>query len=257
MVICKETLNLKNRKSFFKNVGFCAQYSSFWDEITLREHLTLYASIKNISEDSISDVCNDYINKLKITEHADKQSKHLSGGTKRKLAFAISMFGLPKISLLDEPSTGMDPSSKRIFWDTIIETHADRCAILTTHSIEEADILCQRIGILIKGELKCLGSSSYLKEKFGMGYYLEVKLAFDRQHDFFMFISQCFRNEAILVESFSNRYLYNIPRDVIKSLALMFELLEKEKSKCVLIEYTFSQCTLEQVFIKFAKEQAF
>jgi ABC-type multidrug transport system ATPase subunit len=78
--------------------------------------LLLYASIKNIPRKNIDAICEEYMEKLKITEHANKKSKHLSGGTKRKLAFAISMFASPNISLLDEPSTGMDPTSKRVIY---------------------------------------------------------------------------------------------------------------------------------------------
>ncbi len=251
ITICGDTVGFKNHEKFLKKIGFCPQWDAFWDEITLKEHLELYASIKNLPKDSIKHICEGYMNKLKIKEHADKKIKNLSGGTKRKLAFAISMFGMPSISLLDEPSTGMDPTSKRVFWNTILETHSDRCAILTTHSIEEAEVLCRRIGILVKGELKCLGSSSYLKEKFGMGYYLETKLQYNRQNEFFVFIQQLCRQEATVVENFSNRFLFNIPRESIDSLAVMFELLEKEKAKGLLIEYSFSQCTLEQDFIKF------
>jgi ATP-binding cassette subfamily A (ABC1) protein 5 len=88
-----------------------------------------------------------------------------------------------------------------------------------------------------------------------MGYYLETKLQYNRQNEFFVFIQQLCRQEATVVENFSNRFLFNIPRESIDSLAVMFELLEKEKAKGLLIEYSFSQCTLEQVFIKFAREQ--
>lgn len=251
-------MNIKNREKFFENLGYCPQYSALWDDITLKEHLTLYASLKNVSKTKIKCVVNNLMNQLKINDHGDKYSKHLSGGTKRKLAFAISILSEPKITLLDEPSTGMDPTSKRVFCKTISETLKNRSAILTTHSIEEAEKLCKRIGILVKGELKCLGTPSYLKEKFGMGYYLEVKLPLDplKQNEFFMFLYQLCKQENNLVENFSNRFLYNIPRETIGSLALIFDLLEREKSKGVIIEYSFSQCTLEQVFIKFAKEQS-
>merc|ERR1719452_269223 len=86
------------------------------------------------------------------------------------------MCGSPGIVLMDEPSTGMDPASKRFLW-TIASNNivGDRGAILTTHSMEEADALCSRVGIIVKGELRCLGSTQHLKNKFGAGYMLEVK----------------------------------------------------------------------------------
>lgn len=101
-----------------------------------------------------------YLHGLQIKEHATKQTQHCSGGTRRKLSFAMAMVGGPKVVLLDEPSTGMDPRSKRFLWDTILASfQGKRSAILTTHSMEEADALCSRVGIMVKGELR-------------LGYYL-------------------------------------------------------------------------------------
>jgi ATP-binding cassette subfamily A (ABC1) protein 5 len=113
---------------------------------------------------------------LRIVEHAKKFAKDCSGGTKRKLSYAMSMLGNPRIVLLDEPSTGMDPQSKRFVWNTVEASfRRGRGAILTTHSMEEADALCSRVGIMVKGELRCLGSTQHLKNKYGAGYVLEVK----------------------------------------------------------------------------------
>ena len=92
---------------------------------------------------------------LHIKQHAKKYTKECSGGTNRKLSYAMAMLGNPKIVLLDEPSTGMDPMSKRFVWDTVLASFKeDRGAILTTHSMEEADALCNRVGIMVKGELR-------------------------------------------------------------------------------------------------------
>lgn len=100
---------------------------------------------------------------LHISEHANKQTQHCSGGTRRKLSYAISMVGAPKVVLLDEPSTGMDPKSKRFLWDTILSSFQNtRGAILTTHSMEEADALCSRVGIMVKGELRWVVPSQRL-----------------------------------------------------------------------------------------------
>merc|ERR1719356_2340040 len=113
---------------------------------------------------------------LRIEEHAKKQADDCSGGTKRKLSYAMAMLGDPRIVLLDEPSSGMDPQSKRFVWDTILASFkGDRGAIMTTHSMEEAAALCSRVGIMVNGELRCLGSTQYLKNKYGGGYLLEIK----------------------------------------------------------------------------------
>ena len=104
---------------------------------------------------SFSRLVDQYMEGLHIKQHANKYTKECSGGTNRKLSYAMAMLGNPKIVLLDEPSTGMDPMSKRFVWDTVLASFKeDRGAILTTHSMEEADALCNRVGIMVKGELR-------------------------------------------------------------------------------------------------------
>jgi len=124
----------------------------------------------------------------------------------------------------------MDPKSKRQFWNTmkqILSSNRQLSAVLTTNSMEEAEALCDRIGVLIRGELKFIGTSQYLKEKFGMAYMLEAKINMNMQGLFLAFIEQLTMQQASLVESFSNKYLIHIPRDCIKSLSQIFERLEK------------------------------
>ena len=86
----------------------------------MTEHLEAYAAIRGIKEEDVKRLANQFLDGLRIKEHAKKYSKDCSGGTKRKLSYAMAMLGNPKIVLLDEPSTGMDPKSKRFVWDTIL-----------------------------------------------------------------------------------------------------------------------------------------
>lgn len=145
----------KNQSQAFRTLGYCPQHDALWKNITVREHLELYAAIRGISRCDINNVVNTYLNGLHIYEHGNKQTQHCSGGTRRKLSYAMAMIGSPKVVLLDEPSTGMDPKSKRFLWDTILASfQGSRGAILTTHSMEEADALCSRVGIMVKGELR-------------------------------------------------------------------------------------------------------
>jgi ATP-binding cassette, subfamily A (ABC1), member 5 len=161
----------------FKTLGYCPQFDAQWKTMTVREHLELYASIRGVARKDLPRLINTYLHGLRIAEHANKQTQHCSGGTRRKLSYAMAMVGSPRVVLLDEPSTGMDPKSKRFLWDTILNSfQGSRGAILTTHSMEEADALCSRVGIMVKGELRCLGSTQHLKNLYGAGYTLEIKL---------------------------------------------------------------------------------
>lgn len=106
--------------SAFQLLGYCPQHDALWKNITVREHLECYANIRGVPYNDIPRIINLYLNGLQIQEHADKQTQQCSGGTRRKLSFAMAMVGNPKVVLLDEPSTGMDPKSKRFLWDTIL-----------------------------------------------------------------------------------------------------------------------------------------
>ena len=102
-----------------------------------------------------------------------------SGGNKRKLSVAIAMIGNPPVVFLDEPSTGMDPEARRFMWNVISRISRERkqsSIILTTHSMEEAEALATKMGIMVSGNLECVGTSQHIKNKFGGGYEIEVKL---------------------------------------------------------------------------------
>jgi ABC-type multidrug transport system ATPase subunit len=103
-------------------------------------------------------------------------SKTLSGGMKRKLSVAIAYSGDPKFVLLDEPTSSMDPYSRRTTWDLIRKKKLGRVTLLTTHYIDEAEILSDNISVLRKGKLQCSGSLLYLMRKYGLGYKLRILL---------------------------------------------------------------------------------
>jgi ATP-binding cassette subfamily A (ABC1) protein 1 len=118
---------------------------------------------------------------LSLTPHMDKLAMTLSGGNKRKLSLAIAMMGSPPLIFLDEPSTGVDPAARRLMWNVIagVTTVRHKCSVmLTTHNMEEAEALCTRIGIMVGGRLRCIGSNQHLKSKFSNGYQLEVRLKY-------------------------------------------------------------------------------
>jgi len=95
---------------------------------------------------------------------------------KRRLSLGISLVGNPKIVFLDEPTTGLDPENKRQIWDILSNCKKNKCMILTTHLMEEAEILSDRIGIITSGSLKCLGTQYKLKRVYGKGFKLVINL---------------------------------------------------------------------------------
>ncbi|OQV11711.1 ATP-binding cassette sub-family A member 5 [Hypsibius exemplaris] len=254
--------------SAIQTMGSCPQSDTIWDELTMEEHLTLFATLNDLNPTRSADSIKTFTEGLCITEHMKKKAAALSGGTKRKLTFVISMIGNPPLVLLDEPSTGMDPQSKRNLWDMIMQSFGsgDRGAILTTHSMEEADALCNRIGIIVQGRLQCVGSSQHLKGRFGSGYTLDVKLGMEAdgsvggehaaaveglKHEIDAILPG-----AVCVEEFYNRLVFAVPKEQVKSLGVVFTQLDRVKELLNLEEYGLSQTTIEQVFMHFARMQA-
>ncbi|XP_054622717.1 ATP-binding cassette sub-family A member 5 isoform X2 [Dunckerocampus dactyliophorus] len=244
-----------------EHVGYCPQVNPLWPRITLQEHLEIYAAIKGLRGQDVPGIIKRVVNALEMKEHVHKQTKSLSGGLKRKLCFALSMIGNPQIVLLDEPSSGMDPKSKQRMWRAIRAAfrNRQRGAVLTTHYMEEAEAVCDRVAIVVSGQLRCIGSIQHLKGKYGRGYSLEVKL---REGLAGLQQGALLHKEILRIfphasrqESFATTLVYKVPMGDVKSLATSFSELERAKQSFNFEEYNFSQSTLEQVFMDFAKEQ--
>ena len=161
-------------------IGYCPQFDSIFEYMTVYENLEFYSKIKGMKINKIKEIINALLIEMNLFHYKDKISGTLSGGNKRKLSVSIAMICNPPIILLDEPSTGMDPEARRFMWSVIHKISKRKkksSVILTTHSMEEAETLCQRIGIMVNGQFKCLGSSNYLKEKYGFGYEINIQIS--------------------------------------------------------------------------------
>ena len=127
-----------------------------------------------MTSDQICDFADEMLIEVQLDQKRHEKVKNLSGGQKRKLQLILAMAGDTKVILLDEPSSGMDPTARRYTWDLIKRFKKGRIVILTTHYMDEADVLGDRIAIMSQGKLKCCGSSLFLKKKYGLGCILEV-----------------------------------------------------------------------------------
>jgi len=163
-------------------IGYCPQFDAHFMNMTGREHVELYASIKGVPKTSVKAAAAAKLAQVGLSKFdSDRLSANYSGGMKRKLSVACATIGEPSCVLLDEPSTGMDPVARRDLWKVISnmvsgERGMKTSVILTTHSMEECEALCPRIGIMAGGMLRCLGSAQRLKSKFGQGFQVEAKV---------------------------------------------------------------------------------
>ncbi|XP_072454014.1 phospholipid-transporting ATPase ABCA3-like isoform X2 [Notamacropus eugenii] len=164
----------KNIAQIRKSLGFCPQHDILFDYMTVSEHLYFYAGLKGLSRQECHEEIIRILNTLNLEEKRNTLSKHLSGGMKRKLSISIALIGKSKVVILDEPTAGMDPISRRVTWNLIQEYKRGCTILLTTHYMDEADLLGDRIAIMANGTLQCCGSSLFLKQKYGAGYHMII-----------------------------------------------------------------------------------
>jgi ABC-type multidrug transport system ATPase subunit len=157
-------------------MGVCPQFDVQWGELTGAEHLYIYGRVKGLDAKDVKRQSEELLGSVKLTAAAGQRTSTYSGGMRRRLSVAIALLGDPLIVYLDEPTTGMDPISRRHVWDAIEAAKVGRAVVLTTHSMEEADILGDTIAIMARGRVRAYGSSLRLKQRFGSGYQLAVAI---------------------------------------------------------------------------------
>ncbi|WAR24357.1 ABCA2-like protein [Mya arenaria] len=241
-----------------QNIGYCPQFDALFDELTAREHIQLYSRLRGVPPSEENQIVEWALKKLNLTEYQNKLSGTYSGGNKRKLSTAIALIGHPPLIFMDEPTTGMDPHSRRFLWDLILNLIKDgRSIILTSHSMEECEALCTRLAIMVNGQFKCLGSIQHLKNKFGDGYTLSLRLKgpeFEHsQTRARRFILQNFP-AADIKECHHNLLQFELKSQDI-SLSYVFSKLEEAQTDLNIEDYSVSQNTLDNVFINFVKQQ--
>ncbi len=134
------------------SLGICPQHNVLFDELTVKEHIIFFSRLKGLNNAEIEEEISEYVDLLELGPKKNSQSKTLSGGMKRKLSVGIALCGRSKVVLLDEPTSGMDPSARRALWDILIKEKKNRTILLSTHFMDEAEILGDRIAILAEGD---------------------------------------------------------------------------------------------------------
>eukprot|EP00158_Paraphelidium_tribonemae_P005301 Partr_v1_DN27270_c0_g1_i1_m39054 putative (ABC) transporter len=169
--------NLRNDMNVIRsNLGVCPQFDVLFPDLSAKEHIELFCGIKGLGVQEISGVIEDRLKQMKLWDVRDQRSSQFSGGMKRRLSVILSTLGDPQCVFLDEPTTGMDPVNKRHVWKFLETFKRGRVIVLTTHSMEEADILADKIAIMTRGRLKAVGKSLHLKNKFGKGYRVTLTI---------------------------------------------------------------------------------
>jgi ABC-type multidrug transport system ATPase subunit len=152
-------------------LGLCPQKNVMWDELTVFEHVQLFNRLKSSGKGDSKQTIENLIRACDLGHKIKAKSATLSGGQKRKLQLAMMFTGGSRVCCVDEVSSGLDPLSRRKIWEILLAERGDRTFLLTTHFLDEADVLADYIAILSRGNLKTKGTSVQLKHEVGAGYH--------------------------------------------------------------------------------------
>lgn len=155
-------------------IGICPQKNVLWDDLTVEEHIKVWSLLKGVPLKQTKQITDVFIRRCGLIGKGKTYSKNLSGGQKRKLQLAIMFTGGSNLCCIDEVSSGVDPVSRRLIWDILLDFRSNHTMILTTHFLDEADLLSDHIAILSKGDLQAEGVPMELKETYGNGYRVFV-----------------------------------------------------------------------------------
>ncbi|CAL0319926.1 unnamed protein product [Lupinus luteus] len=237
----------------YTSMGVCPQHDLLWETLTGREHLLFYGRLKNLKGSALTQAVEESLRSVNLFHGgvADKQAGKYSGGMKRRLSVAISLIGDPRVVYMDEPSTGLDPASRNLLWNVIKHAKQDRAIILTTHSMEEAEVLCDRLGIFVGGSLQCIGNPNELKARYGGTYVFTMTASLDHEKDVENLVLQLSPN-AKKIYHISGTQKFELPKDEVR-ISNVFQAVNDAKRNFTVSAWGLADTTLEDVFIKVAR----
>ncbi|CAD5111485.1 DgyrCDS794 [Dimorphilus gyrociliatus] len=232
------------------SLGLCPQHDILFDNLTVEEHLEFFAALKGCPSGQIKGEVTQMIKLLGLESKTKKLSSTLSGGQKRKVSVGIALIYGSKVVILDEPTSGMDPEARRQTWDILQSQREGRTIILSTHFMDEADLLGDRIAIMAEGVVQCCGTSLFLKSKYGVGYHMTIVKQPTCNVDSLTTIIKNYVPEAQMESNVSAELSYILPQKCSNKFESMFSHLESSKDSLGIDSFGASVTTMEEVFLK-------
>ncbi|CAD8104834.1 unnamed protein product [Paramecium sonneborni] len=240
----------KNLDEIRQDLGYCSQKDILYQDMTVKQHLQFYGQLKLVNQLQLSVQIEHVLQICHLQQEQNIYVKNLSRGGKRKLCLAIALMGNSKVLLLDEPTSGLDPISRQQIYNILSEIKQDRCIILTTHYLEEAQELSDYIGIIQQGKLTVFGTADQIKKQFSIGYNILIECQNELhqnqiQDQIQATLNLICKNEILFIPQKKNLKL-NIPLSNRNNMASVLEYLETVQN----INIQFEMTTLEDAYIK-------
>lgn len=235
------------------------------------EALYLMARLRKVNEQSIPMLVNSVLELLSMNEHAHKPTQVLSGGTKRKLALGMSLIGNPLLLALDEPTAGVDPVARRSIWQLLrsLRMQNGSSIVISSHAMEECEAICDRISIMARGHLRCIGTFLHLRSKFSQGCRVKVNFTATSPNgtgehstaavnkivaSLNQSLQSSFGTSVKLVDTNLNSATFNVSDDKVKR-SILFKILREFRQNHPNMSYMVNDSSLEDIFITLAREQ--
>ncbi|XP_013411172.1 ATP-binding cassette sub-family A member 3 isoform X2 [Lingula anatina] len=241
---------LEDIGSVRSSLGLCPQHDVLFDTLTVEEHLEFFAKLKGFPVSQMNEEITRILDTLGLSPKRHAQSKTLSGGMKRKLSVGIALIGGSKVLILDEPTSGMDPDARRHTWEILQQQREGRTILLTTHFMDEADVLGDRIAIMADGVVQCCGSSLFLKNKYGAGYHMVIVKEPNCVVSKITDIIKKYVPGAAIESNVSAELSYILPHDSCDQFEGLFSDLELMREDLGIASFGASVTTMEEVFLK-------
>lgn len=238
---------LTDMKQVYRRLGVAPQQNILWESLTVQEHLYFYGRVKNLYGKDLKEAVNKALVSVQLESARKRKVRALSGGMKRRLSVSIAMIGDPQFIILDEPSTGLDILARKKLWETIRRVKHDKTILLTTHSLEEAETLSDRVAIMSQGRLKCIGEAEELKLRLGKGHHLSASLPATKVAEFHDAITDMAPG-ATMETRIGGIVDYVLPRSL--NIAGVFRLMEQRREELEIRDWSINQSTLEDVFLR-------
>jgi len=234
-------------------MGVCSQDNLLWEDLTGPEHLRFFARLRRVAPKAIKHHIAYWLRRVNLAKPADKvkYSRSYSGGMKRRLGVANAFIGNPRLVYLDEPSTGLDPESRQQLWRAVLAAKPGKSIILTTHALEEAEALCDRVGIMTFGLMRTLGTPTELRMRFDQGYKFMMACESgdtaveDRAHAYVMQLMP----QARQVDRINGVLTYIVPKGSV-AMSGVFKGMEANKEAYKIKDWGLSHTSLEEVFLQ-------
>ncbi|XP_031362237.2 ATP-binding cassette sub-family A member 10 [Lonchura striata] len=242
-----------DREEIRSMIGICPQFNPQFEVLTVKENLKTFAEIKGIKSKEVEREVQNILELLDISNIQDTQAEKLSGGQKRKLSIGIAMLGNPQVLFLDEPTAGLDPLSRHRVWSVLREQRAGRVVLFSTQLMEEADILADRKAFISHGRLKCVGSSLFLKKKWGICYHLRIHVSESCDLENVTSLVKGYIPNATFSGHTQYELRYKLPLENVNKFPDLFSGLDSCSEQGI-VNYGVSMTTLEDVFLRLEGE---